>query len=171
MDLQPSIVFSWPEASGSALRLKAESAGWTDSEVYTDAIATAGADQIGLFVFGSNASTISPMDVLTRVQWGFQLATDIDAPQGSWADECVVILDGATSGGAQRSTTFVREFRMSVGVKIAGINGTGNSTIWIPAAAHYLKVGCMTVNSPVSGSSASVYVERGRTGSPSQQRG
>jgi hypothetical protein len=99
MDLVPTISFTWIKAVSVPLELKAQDSGWNSSNVYTDPISTSNADQIGLFVFGTNYSAGTAMDVLVRIRWGFELATDIDMPSSLWADESVETYDGLISSG------------------------------------------------------------------------
>ncbi len=65
---------------------------------------------------------------------------------------------------AQRYRTWTKEYRLSVPTSSSAV-----STIWLPTAAHYFRVGCMTVLPPNTNSVVTMYVERGRSGAPFQQ--
>jgi hypothetical protein len=169
MDLQPTIAFAWL-AGGSNLNLQSEDVAnsWSASGVFTDAIATAGADQIGLLVAAINLSQSETMNALVRVQWGTQTAVDIDVPTtNAWYFDSVEAYVGLTVAGTpqgQRYRMWPKEYSF-----VVPINGSAQATLWIPTAAHYFRIGCMTEQGPETNSSVAVLVERGKTGSPLQQ--
>ncbi len=158
MQLLDTIIFDWTVAGFLPL----VSGFPANYLTYTDPIPTDGADQIGLFVTTTPSGGAGGTDgnAYIRVAWA-------GAIPGS-GQPTMFVEDSVESPSTTTSGTWASQ-RFSIVPKEYGPFSTTVTTrgaIWVPAAAHFFKIGCYVDAAVTLNARVRIIVERARVGSP-----